>query len=147
MRIIIKQAGAELSYVMRWVILLNGRVYKSISSLALDDKNSQPIAKFSGTVSLRSLDDDWRSEGWMNAKGETSMPTIETAYSTQIGFKIGFILDTHYPENYSKLDRDRPTSFYTIGSTAIIDQATNKPYMPYGDMTLNHVKFEYKEVE
>lgn len=135
---------------MRWVILLNGRVYKSISSLALDDKNSQPIAKFSGTVSLRSLDYDWpnlKRGGWMNAKGETSMPTIETAYSTQIGFKIGFILDTHYPENYSKLDWDRPTSFYTIGSTAIIDQATNKPYMPYGDMTLNHVKFEYKEVE
>lgn len=72
---------------------------------------------------------------------------VQSHEGIKTGFKRGFIIDTNYDIGSTKISKNGAAQFYITGQTSTLNPNTNKPYMPYGDMTLNYVKFEYKEVE
>lgn len=87
-----------------------------------------------------------RSDDYVQKTTDSIHGTATT--TTNVYFKRGFILDTNTGESYANHVSIEGTGyFYFKTQTAALNASTNKPYMPMGDMTLNYVKFEYKEVE
>ena len=127
--------------------------YRTYSNFTLKDANSNIIAKlYTHTTTLRNTY-DWeegnitlRSDGSILQSVDWISPLDSGATNTH--FKRGFILDTIdgvSVETHVSIGGTGIFSFHA--ETAALVQSTNKPYMPFGNMELNYVKFEYKEVE
>lgn len=143
------------------ITLLNTMAYQvaglhvtTISYLNLYDINSQLIANilcFEGHTGT-ATSAQWPSGNSgilkaINSQSSAGGVSVQSHEGIKTGFKRGFIIDTNYDTTRTKISINGAAQFYISGQTSALNPNTNKPYMPYGDTTLNYVKFEYKEVE
>ena len=118
----------------------------------LYDINSQLIASILCLEVNANSSTEWPSGSLgilkaIDSQSSAGGVVVQSHEGIKTGFKRGFIIDTNYDIGSTKISKNGAAQFYISGQTSALNPNTNKPYMPYGDTTLNYVKFEYKEVE
>lgn len=123
-------------------------VYDSVSCVKLYDMKSQQIASIEGLL--------WHGDSYKwgsnnnaslypdNSVKINNLNNVEN--NSEPCITVGFILNTNKDGAGTETSIDHAAEFFINGMTSTVNNLTKKSYMPYGDMTLSYVKFEYKDV-
>lgn len=126
-------------------------IYMTYSQLKLYDKDFQEIAYCKCECICDSSSYKWpnntyallRPNDYTQINGNV---TITTHYNNKSYCDIGFTIATDDALEGTKVSLDAASILSFHGDLSEVNELTKKPIMPYGDMSLSYLKFEYKDV-